>query len=226
MGRPWRDGQVDAALGAAGVAVTDDLRGGTDGYGNPLEVTVRAVADELAALADLVKGKLDGRPAALVRGLGALVTREDGPGASALLRAGPQDWFRYGHVEAVRAAVGVPPGSPDAPLVPVGPTPPADRLARAVAVAQASPHWPIALAVEVHPLDAAGDGATAEVLVPAGATGGAGTAVLLAAGALAQRIAVLAAAEDLDVVLEPPAGDGRVVVRASQHPGGADPSQR
>ena len=72
MGRPWRDGQVDAALGAAGLAVTDDLRGGTDGYGNPLEVTVRAVADELAALADLVKGKLDHRPAALVRGLGAL----------------------------------------------------------------------------------------------------------------------------------------------------------
>jgi coenzyme F420-0:L-glutamate ligase/coenzyme F420-1:gamma-L-glutamate ligase len=80
MGRPWRDGQVDAALGAAGLTVTDDLRGRVDGYGNPLEVTVRALADEVAALADLVKGKLDGHPAALVRGLAHLVTEDDGPG--------------------------------------------------------------------------------------------------------------------------------------------------
>ena len=111
MGRPWRDGQVDAALGVAGLAVTDDLRGLVDGYGNPLEVTVRAVADEVAALADLVKGKLDGHPAALVRGLAHLVTDDDGPGATALLRGPDADWFRWGHVEAVRASVGVPPGT-------------------------------------------------------------------------------------------------------------------
>ncbi|NLT55414.1 MAG: coenzyme F420-0:L-glutamate ligase, partial [Actinomycetales bacterium] len=76
-GRPWRLGQVDIAVGAAGIDVTDDLRGAVDGYGNPLEVTVRALADEIAALADLVKGKLDGVPAAVVRGLDRLVSGPD-----------------------------------------------------------------------------------------------------------------------------------------------------
>jgi coenzyme F420-0:L-glutamate ligase/coenzyme F420-1:gamma-L-glutamate ligase len=184
MGRPWRDGQVDAALGAAGLAVTDDLRGGTDGYGNPLEVTVRAVADELAALADLVKGKLDQRPAALVRGLGALVTSADGPGAAALLRTGPGDWFRYGHVEAVRAAVGVPPGTPGVPLVPLAPGAARERLARAVSVAQASPHWPVDARVAVVP-----EGVRIEVPPDAG------TGALLSLGALAQRVIALASAE-------------------------------
>ncbi|WP_088313735.1 coenzyme F420-0:L-glutamate ligase [Kineosporia sp. R_H_3] len=109
LGRPWRDGQVDAAIGAAGLAVTDDLRGATDAYGNPLEVTVRAVADEVASAADLVKGKLEGVPVAVVRGLAGLVQDDDGPGAATLLRAGAGDWFRLGHVEAVRTALGAPP---------------------------------------------------------------------------------------------------------------------
>lgn len=108
-GRPWRDGVTDFALGAAGITVLEDLRGRVDGQGNLLEVTVRAIADELAAAADLVKGKLDGVPAAVVSGADAYVTPEDGPGAAALLRgrggAWWQDWFRYGHVEAVRAAL-------------------------------------------------------------------------------------------------------------------------
>ncbi|MEP6856710.1 MAG: coenzyme F420-0:L-glutamate ligase, partial [Pedococcus sp.] len=65
-GRPWRVGQTDFALGAAGVAVIDDLRGGVDADGRTLSVTTRAVADELAAAADLVKGKTDGIPAAVV----------------------------------------------------------------------------------------------------------------------------------------------------------------
>jgi len=138
-GRAWRDGQVDLAIGAAGVRVTDDLRGGTDPYGNPLEVTVRALADELAAAADLVKGKLLGVPAAVLRGLDHLVTADDGPGAAALLRGPGGDWFALGHVEAVRTALGAPPGTPGvdpAPLVPDGG---AARLRRAVAVAQAAP---------------------------------------------------------------------------------------
>ncbi len=70
---------------------------------------MRAVADELAAAADLVKGKLAGVPAALVRGAGEHVTVDDGPGARSALRGAGnswwQDWFRYGHVEAVRAAL-------------------------------------------------------------------------------------------------------------------------
>lgn len=103
-GRPWRDGQTDIAIGAAGVLPLDDLRGGTDPYGNPLEVTVRAVADEIAAFADLAKGKLDGVPVAVVRGLAQLVTDDDGPGARSLLRTPETDWFRLGHEEAARAA--------------------------------------------------------------------------------------------------------------------------
>jgi coenzyme F420-0:L-glutamate ligase/coenzyme F420-1:gamma-L-glutamate ligase len=89
--------------------VLDDLRGAADSFGNRLEVTVRAVADEVAAAADLVKGKLDGVPAAVVSGAAAFVTEDDGPGAATILRgrdgAWWQDWFRYGHIEAVRAAL-------------------------------------------------------------------------------------------------------------------------
>jgi len=135
-GRPWRDGVVDFALGAAGLAVLDDARGRTDRFGRVLEVTVRAVGDQVAALGDLVKGKAAGTPVALVRGLGAAVTVEDGPGAAALVRVGPGDWFAHGHVEAVRAALGLVAGEvPPAPVVPGGPV--ADRAARALAVARA-----------------------------------------------------------------------------------------
>jgi coenzyme F420-0:L-glutamate ligase/coenzyme F420-1:gamma-L-glutamate ligase len=194
MGRPWRDGQVDAALGVAGLAVTDDLRGLVDGYGNALEVTVRAVADEVAALADLVKGKLDGRPAALVRGLGNLVTDEDGPGAAVLLRGADADWFRWGHVEAVRASVGVPPGTNGVPPVPLVPGDAAARLRRAVEVALASPHLPApGLTVDV------ADGPPPHAVVPLSLDGRAG---LVAAGALAQRIAAVAAAEGLTLSLD------------------------
>lgn len=52
FGRPWRAGLTDVAIGAAGVRVLDDLRGGTDAYGNPLGATVVATADELAAAGD------------------------------------------------------------------------------------------------------------------------------------------------------------------------------
>ncbi len=110
-GRPWRDGLTDLALGSAGLAVLEDLRGATDHDGRPLAVTMRAVADEVAAAADLVKGKADGIPAALVRGLDAAWFSPDAAGARALVRVGPGDWFALGHVEAVRAALGVPAGS-------------------------------------------------------------------------------------------------------------------
>ncbi|SDQ09517.1 coenzyme F420-0:L-glutamate ligase [Quadrisphaera sp. DSM 44207] len=141
-GRPWRDGVTDFALGAAGLELLDDVRGRLDRTGRPLEVTVRAVGDEVAALADLVKGKAAGLPVALVRGLGAAVAPEDGPGAAALVRVGPADWFAHGHVEAVRAALGVPVGVPaasggvdPAPIAPGGPV--AERVARALLVARA-----------------------------------------------------------------------------------------
>jgi coenzyme F420-0:L-glutamate ligase/coenzyme F420-1:gamma-L-glutamate ligase len=136
-GRPWRFGQTDFALGAAGVAVVDDLRGGVDADGRMLSVTTRAVGDELAAAADLVKGKADAIPAAVVRGTDwALAGR--GPGARALLRAASQDWFDHGRAESIRAALGTAPGSQDAiddGIATVGPEELAIRLRRAVAVA-------------------------------------------------------------------------------------------
>ncbi|WP_327015548.1 coenzyme F420-0:L-glutamate ligase [Cryobacterium sp. GrIS_2_6] len=72
-GRPWREGQTDIAIGAAGLAVLDDLRGTTDAAGKLLNVTAPAVGDEIAGAADLVKGKASGNPVAVIRGLGRLV---------------------------------------------------------------------------------------------------------------------------------------------------------
>ncbi|MFI6574436.1 coenzyme F420-0:L-glutamate ligase [Nocardiopsis sp. NPDC050513] len=103
FGRPWRVGQTDVAIGAAGLSVLQDLRGGTDTHGNVMEVTVNAVADEIAGAGELVKGKADGVPVAVVSGLGALVTEEDGPGAAALVRSADADLFRYGSRDVVPA---------------------------------------------------------------------------------------------------------------------------
>lgn len=99
-GRPWRQGQTDIAIGAAGVQVLDDLRGSTDTRGRTLQVSVAAVADEIAAAAELVKGKATGRPVAVVRGMRHVVTDEDGPGARVLVRVGPDDMFAEGTAEA------------------------------------------------------------------------------------------------------------------------------
>jgi coenzyme F420-0:L-glutamate ligase/coenzyme F420-1:gamma-L-glutamate ligase len=104
VGRPWREGQTDIAIGAAGVAVLDDLRGSTDTSGRRLDVTVAAVADEIAGAADLVKGKTSGNPVAVVRGLGRLVVgMADADGAAALLRPTGNDMFRLGTAEATAA---------------------------------------------------------------------------------------------------------------------------
>ncbi len=105
FGRPWRAGLTDVAIGAAGVRVLDDLRGGTDAYGNPLGATVVAAADELAAAGDLVKGKASGLPVAVVRGLPHMVGAGDGEGARAMVRGARDDMFRLGTSEAVRQAV-------------------------------------------------------------------------------------------------------------------------
>ncbi|MET7681999.1 coenzyme F420-0:L-glutamate ligase [Streptomyces sp. NPDC005423] len=105
FGRPWRTGLTDVAIGAAGVRVLDDLRGGTDANGHPLSATVVATADELAAAGDLVKGKAAGLPVAVVRGLPRVVSDDDGDGARAMVRSGRDDMFRLGTSEAVREAV-------------------------------------------------------------------------------------------------------------------------
>jgi coenzyme F420-0:L-glutamate ligase / coenzyme F420-1:gamma-L-glutamate ligase len=103
LGRPWRTGQADAAIGAAGLLPLRDYRGQADASGRLLEVTVTAVADELASAADLVKGKLSGIPVAIVRGLADLVTDVDGPGAQALIRPADEDMFRYGSADVLTA---------------------------------------------------------------------------------------------------------------------------
>ncbi|MEU5105403.1 coenzyme F420-0:L-glutamate ligase [Streptomyces sp. NPDC021354] len=134
FGRPWRSGVTDVAIGAAGVRVMEDLRGGTDAHGNTLSVTVVATADELAAAGDLVKGKAGGLPVAVVRGLPHVVRPADtadapgepdepnapgepnapddpddpsdpDDGARPLIRGAADDMFRLGTSEAVREAV-------------------------------------------------------------------------------------------------------------------------
>lgn len=94
FGRPWRLGQADVAIGCAGLAPLDDWRGRTDREGRELAATMVAVADEVAAAADLARGKDTGVPACLVRGLGRFVSAEDGPGARAIQRPEAEDLFR------------------------------------------------------------------------------------------------------------------------------------
>ncbi len=131
MGRPWRNGQTDVAIGAAGVLPLLDHRGQADSFGNLLEVTVAAVADEIASAAELVKGKTDQVPVAVVRGLPELVIAAgagpagrgpdsvgpqsptlaaetdrasfggDGPGAAALIRPAAEDMFRLGAADVL-----------------------------------------------------------------------------------------------------------------------------
>jgi coenzyme F420-0:L-glutamate ligase/coenzyme F420-1:gamma-L-glutamate ligase len=99
MGRPWRVGLVDLAIGAAGIDALTDFRGAVDAYGNELHITQMAAIDELASAAELVKGKTDQVPVAVVRGFGPL-RADDGPGAAALVRGAAQDLFSLGTAEA------------------------------------------------------------------------------------------------------------------------------
>lgn len=100
LGRAWREGQTDCAIGAAGVVVMEDLRGGTDASGRPLAVTLPCVADELAAAGDLVKRKTSGMPVAVVRGRADLVGGLDLPGARSIVRPAERDLFSEGTREA------------------------------------------------------------------------------------------------------------------------------
>lgn len=103
MGRAWRNGQIDAAVGTAGLAVLHNYSGAVDRHGNELVVTEVAVADEIAAAADLVKGKLTAMPVAVVRGLNPV---DDGSTARHLVRAGTEDLFWLGTAEAIELGRG------------------------------------------------------------------------------------------------------------------------
>ncbi len=106
-GRPWREGQVDIAIGAAGMDVLRDLRGTTDAWGNDLTATIVAVADEIAAAAELVRPKTARIPVAVVRG--ADIASGAGT-AQDLIRPSEHDLFTLGTAEAraegARTAVG------------------------------------------------------------------------------------------------------------------------
>jgi len=96
FGRAWRHGQTDVAIGVAGLAPLEDWRGRADGAGRQLRATWIAVADQLAAAADLARGKDSRQPVVIVSGLDrhVLPAGDDGPGAAALLRPASEDLFR------------------------------------------------------------------------------------------------------------------------------------
>jgi coenzyme F420-0:L-glutamate ligase / coenzyme F420-1:gamma-L-glutamate ligase len=94
FGRAWRHGQLDVAIGLAGMQPLDDWRGRTDASGLPLRATWLAIADAAAAAADLARAKDSREPAVVIEGLARFVTAEDGPGAAALLRPLGEDMFR------------------------------------------------------------------------------------------------------------------------------------
>ena len=94
FGRAWRHGQVDVAIGCAGLQPSDDWRGRTDSTGRTLKATWIATGDELAAAADLARTKDGALPLVLIRGAGRHVTADDGPGAAALIRPESTDLFR------------------------------------------------------------------------------------------------------------------------------------
>jgi coenzyme F420-0:L-glutamate ligase / coenzyme F420-1:gamma-L-glutamate ligase len=99
MGRAWRLGVTDQAIGAAGLRTIEDLRGTRDHTGRLIERTIIATADQVAGAAALVGAKDSRRPVSVVRGLDSLVIPEDGPGASALIRPADEDMFRYGTID-------------------------------------------------------------------------------------------------------------------------------
>ena len=158
MGRPWRNGLTDVALGVAGLDAIRDYRGERDAYGNELQITQMSPVDELAGAAELVKGKYDQVPVAVVRGL-RITGTPDGEGASILVRSADTDMFSLGTAEAradgLRLATHL--DDPDVlanawPVTSVAAiagstTPVSDHIARAlVAAAEACPEIVFAMA--------------------------------------------------------------------------------
>lgn len=127
-GRAWRAGLVDIAIGVAGMSAVRDLRGAIDQHGNELSVTEMADADSVAAVSELVKGKLAGVPAAVVRGLSY---SDDGRASAPLLRPVAEDMFSLGARDVVPARRGV----QEFAELPVDP----DLIRRSVAAAVTAP---------------------------------------------------------------------------------------
>lgn len=94
FGRAWRTGQSEVAIGCAGLVVVDDWRGREDGEGRTLTATMIAIADQVAAAADLARDKNSRTPVVIVTGLDRYVTEADGPGCLSQLRKREEDLFR------------------------------------------------------------------------------------------------------------------------------------
>ncbi|MCZ7439673.1 coenzyme F420-0:L-glutamate ligase [Micromonospora sp. WMMC241] len=210
MGRPWRNGLTDVALGVAGMPAIRDHRGEVDPYGNELHLTQMAVVDELAGAGELIKGKCDQVPVAVVRGY-LDATRDDEEGARTLVRDASLDLFSRGTAEAradgLRAAALLADGTGPTPADPAA----VDRAIAAVAevvapgtvfthvtdqevregLAANAPDWP----------------ATATGLVLGAAPAPVDRADLVRFGADLQRLRIALAAEGVaSTLLPPPAG--------------------
>ncbi|RKN43359.1 coenzyme F420-0:L-glutamate ligase [Micromonospora endolithica] len=129
MGRPWRNGLTDVALGVAGMDAIRDHRGEVDPYGNELQLTQMAVVDELAGAGELIKGKCDQMPVAVVRGYLRTPGPEDGPGARVLIRDAELDLFSLGTAEARAAGLTAAAILPEGP---VGTRPDREAVGRAI----------------------------------------------------------------------------------------------
>jgi coenzyme F420-0:L-glutamate ligase/coenzyme F420-1:gamma-L-glutamate ligase len=176
-GRAWRNGQTDIAIGCAGLLPLQSFAGHEDSYGNPLVVTAPAVADEVAAAAELAAGKLGRRPVVIVRGLpDGLVIDDDGPGAASLVRPESDDLFGLGSREAVVTAVG------------------GEAAPRGFPETDANPQDLLGLAVVPEGLTVKLDQASCQIT--ADSTG------LVAAGELRQRLLALARAHGLELTVE------------------------
>jgi coenzyme F420-0:L-glutamate ligase/coenzyme F420-1:gamma-L-glutamate ligase len=219
MGRAWRTGQTDVAVGAAGIAPVRDHRGEVDPYGNRLEVTEIAVVDELAGAGELVKGKCAGVPVAAVRGYAGLTGDEpDGPGVAALIRNAAEDLFALGTAEARAAGLREAARLPDTAHTPAAPAPPGAvaAIAAGVTAAIAAVAGAVAPGTRFAPVSGV-RGHTVEVHLDAPANG-TDPAALIRLGADVHRLRAALTAEGLDSAVLAVTGGTPAAVIAVQPP--------
>lgn len=211
FGRPWRLGQTDVAIGSSGLRPLRDERGGLDRQGQPLKATVTAVADEIAAAADLARRKADGAAVIVVRG--ADLEPDETAGARALVRPAEDDLFPHGRGWLSDALTdGRVPGTRPGPAGP-------DDLARAIAAAGAIGGRLAAVTEKDGALYVRGLDQRPEALVAAGAAAGALAAALLDLGYDARYRAPLAG-ERADAVVELRGGGSGCATPGGGGPGG------